>query len=137
MDIVPKKTVLIIEDDLDIRDLFFEIFSSSHFNVLLAENGKVGLDILVSALEKKELPDVILVDMLMPVLNGIEFISIIRKQYPKTLATLPYIITSAKDHDELRAMNLEKNFIAVKKPMDVDELLEKTTAHAENFKCKF
>lgn len=128
-----KKTVLIIEDDQDIRELFFEIFSSSDYDVTLAENGKIGLEKLQHSLNTKTLPELVLVDMLMPVLNGMEMIEILKLEYPETLARLPFIITSAKEHEELKNMKITENFIIVKKPMDVDELLEKADIHSKKY----
>ena len=131
-----KDTVLIIEDDSDINELFCEIFETANYNILQAPNGQVALDILIQADKENTYPDIILIDMLMPILNGMEFITIINEKYPHTLAKLPYIITSAKDYSEMSSLKLPDNFIAMKKPMDIDALLVKAKEHSEKFKLK-
>lgn len=131
-----KDTVLIIEDDSDINELFCEIFETANYNILQAPNGQVALDILIQADKENTYPDIILIDMLMPILNGMEFIAIIKEKYPETLAKLPYIITSAKDYSEMSHLKLPDNFIAMKKPMDIDALLIKAKEHSEKYKLK-
>ena len=61
--------ILIIEDEKPLREAFAFLLRSEGFEVVLAENGKVGLERLAEAP-----PDLILLDMLMPVMNGIEFL---------------------------------------------------------------
>ncbi len=131
-----KETVLIIEDDSDINELFCEIFESANYNILQAPNGQVALDILTAADLKNTYPDIILIDMLMPILNGMEFIAIINAKYPETLAKLPYIITSAKDYSEMSDLKLPDNFTMMKKPMDIDDLLKKAKEHSNKYKLK-
>ena len=59
------KTILIIEDNSDIRENTAEILELSSFNVLRASNGKAGIDIAVG-----QRPDLILCDIMMPELDG-------------------------------------------------------------------
>lgn len=62
-------TLLIIEDDKDLRELFRDQFEVRGLTVFLAENGKVGLEIL-----KSEEIDLVLTDIQMPIMNGFEFL---------------------------------------------------------------
>lgn len=64
-----NKRILIIEDEKPLREAFAFLLKSEGFNIDLAENGKVGL----AKLESFK-PDLILLDMLMPIMNGEEFL---------------------------------------------------------------
>ena len=64
-----KHRILIVEDEKPLREAFAFLLQSEGYEVALAENGKVGLD-------KLEVfkPHLVLLDMLMPIMNGIEFL---------------------------------------------------------------
>lgn len=85
-------TVLIAEDDQDIVELLTLYFESNGFQVLAAEDGLAALEML----EKKSI-SILLVDLMMPKMNGYELIKEIRKD-----KNLPIIIISAKN------MNMDK-----------------------------
>lgn len=65
-----KKTVLIVEDDNDLRDAYVMILQSAGIDTRAAENGKVALDLIASDGN----PGVIFLDLRMPVMDGIEFL---------------------------------------------------------------
>lgn len=69
-----KKKILIIDDDESLRTVMEDKFSSEGFSVRMAKNGQEGLEIAI-----KERPDLILVDILMPVLDGISMIKQLRE----------------------------------------------------------
>ena len=60
-----SKTVLLIEDNLEMRENTAEIIELANYEVLTAENGKVGVD-----LAKKHIPDLIICDIMMPEMDG-------------------------------------------------------------------
>lgn len=64
-----KKRILIVEDEKPLREAFAYLLQSEGFIVELAENGKIGLQKLGNFK-----PDLILLDMLMPVMNGKDFL---------------------------------------------------------------
>ena len=68
-----KSTILMIEDDNSFRQIYLDIFQAEGYNVLLAENGEIGLDL---AKEKK--PDLIMLDLVLPGLQGLEVLKLIR-----------------------------------------------------------
>lgn len=91
-----KKTILIIEDNEDIRESTCEILLLAGFEVLKAENGKTGID-----LAQKKLPDLILCDIMMPELDGYGVLYLLNKN-PET-AAIPFIFLTAKaDRVDLR-----------------------------------
>ena len=72
------KTILVIDDDLAIRVLLQAVLKRMQFNVALAEDGEVGLEML----RGNSKYDLILLDLMMPKLNGYEFIDKIREEFP-------------------------------------------------------
>ena len=71
----PTKRILIIEDEQPLREAFALLLKSEGYEVAVAENGRVGLE-KVSTFT----PDVVLLDLLMPVMNGVEFLKAINKK---------------------------------------------------------
>lgn len=65
-----QASILIVEDDVDLNDAYQMILNSAGYEVLSAENGKKALELI----KKKGDPDVILLDLRMPVMDGIEFL---------------------------------------------------------------
>ena len=94
-------TVLIIEDDLEVRDTLADILEINDFNPIVASNGKKGLDVI-----KRHKPAVIITDLAMPVMSGFELLEVLRVD--PNLRMIPVIVISAKvDRDaNRRAMEL-------------------------------
>ena len=65
-------TVLIVDDDMDVRESLADVVSELGYRVLLARNGREALEILANA-PAEELPCLILLDLNMPIMNGHEF----------------------------------------------------------------
>lgn len=82
-----KKKILVIEDDAFLRTFWDARLDPLYYEVIQASNGVEGL-----ALAKSELPDLILLDILMPEMNGFEFLKIAKSE--KTLKKIPIIILS-------------------------------------------
>jgi CheY-like chemotaxis protein len=82
--------VLVIEDDLSIQDIIRKSLDSGNIDTLIANNGKEALDIL-----SKQWPDLILLDLMMPVMDGFEFLSHFRKL--EGSEKIPVIVVTAKD----------------------------------------
>ena len=64
-----SKAVLVVEDDRDIRTVFGDAIEAEGFRVLLAANGREGLDLL----QKAQNVGLVLLDLMMPVMNGRDF----------------------------------------------------------------
>ena len=84
-----SKKVLIIEDNDDIRDNIVEILELAGYTVLAANNGKTGVDMAV-----KNLPDIILCDIMMPELDGYGVLYMLNKNMQT--AAIPFIFLTAK-----------------------------------------
>lgn len=83
------RKVLIIEDSDDIREGIVEILDMAGFETYAAKNGKIGVDLAI-----KNLPDIILCDIMMPELDGYGVLYLLQKN-PQT-ATIPFIFMTAK-----------------------------------------
>ena len=84
-----KPCILIIEDNIDIRESAAEILELSNYYVIQASDGKAGV-----ALAQQEHPDIILCDIMMPVLDGYGVLHMLNKN-PET-AAIPFIFLTAK-----------------------------------------
>ncbi|WP_423148152.1 response regulator [Rubrolithibacter danxiaensis] len=112
-----KKTILIIEDNDDIRESTAEILSLADFEVLTAANGKAGVD-----MAQKNPPDLILCDIMMPELDGYGVLYLLSKN-PET-ASVPFIFLTAKAErvDMRKGMEMGADDYLTK-PFDDMELL--------------
>jgi len=106
--------ILVIEDDEGIREGFSMMLGFEGYTVLTANNGKEGLEILQGG----QRPCLIVLDLMMPVMNGLEFLEVIKND--SKLATIPVVLVTAF-HDRT---NLVKWPIQIlKKPVDYDLLM--------------
>lgn len=112
------KKILVIEDNLEVRENLAEILELSGYEVTTAENGKVGVQIA-----RNKTPDLILCDVMMPELDGFGVLRIL-DQHPKT-ADIPFVFLTAKaEKDDFRkGMNLGADDY-ITKPFDDVELLD-------------
>ena len=87
-----KKTILIVEDHKDIR-LYLKVLFGNEYNLLMATNGQEGVDTAM-----KEMPDLIICDVMMPVKDGFECCREV-KEDPET-CSIPFIMLTAKVEDD-------------------------------------
>src|SRR5437762_2793351 len=83
------RTVMIVEDDLDIRDALTQILEFEGYHVVSAENGQQAL----TQLQHGEHPGLILLDLMMPVMDGWQFR--LEQQKDAKLSDIPVVIISA------------------------------------------
>ncbi len=111
------KKILVVDDVPDVREILSDFLSMKGFRVFEAENGKVGLEIF-----EKEHPDLAIVDIEMPVMNGIQFTEKVHEQNPD----FPVIIITAFIQKYKKADFKKLNIAAlVSKPLDLNKLYEK------------
>jgi CRP/FNR family transcriptional regulator, cyclic AMP receptor protein len=128
------KKILLIEDNPDVRQNTAEILHLASFQVLQAENGKVGVE-----LAKEHLPDLIICDIMMPELDGFGVLYMLGKD-SKT-ASIPFIFLTAKTEksDIRKGMTMGADDYLTK-PFDEMELLdtiESRLKRADLFRTKF
>jgi CheY-like chemotaxis protein len=120
---VSPRSVLVIEDDRDLREVIAEILDQGLFRVMQAADGAEALEVLRSS---TKLPDLILLDLMMPVMSGMQFRAIQRTD-PR-LASIPVVVMSAVTEGELKASALQPvAFIA--KPTDREHMLAVVARH--------
>lgn len=122
------KKILVIEDNLEVRENTCEILELSGYEVFNAENGKAGIQ---AALENQ--PDLIICDVMMPVLDGYGTLKVLHKN-PKT-THIPFIFLTAKAEkvDFRKGMNMGADDYITKPFTDV-ELLEAIEIRLEKHK---
>src|SRR5262245_27261653 len=107
--------VLIVEDDADLRDMMAQLLALEGYQTVAVGNGREALEYLRSAGP----PDLILLDLMMPVMDGWEFRR--RQTADPALASVPVVILSALDPN--RASDVPAAAF-LKKPLDFDRLLQ-------------
>src|SRR6478609_8127136 len=112
------KTILIIEDNQEVRENTAEILELANYKVITAENGKTGVEAA-----KKEKPDLIVCDVMMPELDGFGVLHVLSKN--TETASIPFIFLTAKSEKEdlRKGMNLGADDY-ITKPFDDVELLD-------------
>jgi CheY-like chemotaxis protein len=112
------KTVLLIEDNNDIRENTCELLELEGYNVIVADNGVSGL-----TLAKAHHPDIILCDIMMPEANGYQVLNGLKND-PLIAATPFVFISSSVERKEVEAaLGLGANGY-IRKPFDAEELFE-------------
>ncbi len=112
--------ILVIEDEDYCRDLLDQILTMNGYIVKVAQNGLEGLDML-----HRVRPDLILLDMKMPVMNGWEFSRRLRLEKNNTV---PFVIVSAAEDIQTRAEETGANGW-LEKPFELESLLTIVESH--------
>ncbi|SHJ35394.1 response regulator [Pseudozobellia thermophila] len=125
------KTILLIEDDRALRENTEELLELSGYSVLTASNGQIGVEIA-----KKNLPDIIICDIMMPVLDGYGVLASLSAD--ERTKQIPFIFLSAKtEHKEIRKGMDQGADDYLTKPFDEEDLIsaiESRLAKAEILK---
>jgi len=114
-----SKNILLIEDEVDIRTILKDALELEGYRVYTASNGKEGMEIL----PQMPAPGLILLDLMMPVMNGWEFADAFETY--GAYADIPIVTLSAFSDPEKR---IRANG-AIKKPVDLDLLFALVRKH--------
>jgi DNA-binding response OmpR family regulator len=115
--------VLIVEDDADLREMMAQLLTLEGFKAATVANGREALEYLHANDHK---PDVILLDLMMPVMDGWEFRR--KMQADPDVADVPVIVLSALD--QARVSDVPADAF-LKKPLDFDRLLKLVRSYCE------
>ena len=111
------KTILLIEDNIDMSENTAEILELADYQVITAENGKIGIEL--AALCQ---PDLIISDVTMPEIDGFEVLETLKQSI--TGRNTPFIFLTARTEKENMATGMELGANAyITKPYDGNELL--------------
>ena len=111
-----KLDVFIVEDDFDIRDVLTEVLQDEGYSVGGAANGREAIDALAGG----AFPRLILLDLMMPVMSGWQFVAEQRKA--PSLASIPVVVVSADGNLQQKAESLGASGW-LRKPIEIDTLL--------------
>lgn len=111
-----KKKLLIVDDQYGIRILLTEVFQNEGFQTFQAANGKEALEIVA-----KEKPDLVLLDMKIPGMDGLEILRRIRAQDAEMKVIVMTAYGELNMIEEAMALGAVKYF---SKPFDIDEVVD-------------
>jgi len=115
------KKIAIIEDEIHYQELLYDVLSRENYEVLKASNGKIGLELV-----EKEHPDLILLDIRMPIMDGITMLSHLRKNTYGKQANVILLSNLEPDDDLMEKINeLKPTTHIVKSAIDLFAFLKK------------
>ncbi len=115
-----------MEDDADLREMMAQLLALEGFRAETVSNGREALEYL----QRGDFPEVILLDLMMPVMDGWEFLR--RQQQSPEFAAVPVVVLSAVD--SARSSDLE-DAAFLKKPLDFDRLLAMVRRYCGDADC--
>jgi response regulator RpfG family c-di-GMP phosphodiesterase len=112
-----SRKILVVDDSSTIRSVVTKALKNAGFHVLSAENGYQAMEIM-----KDQQPDLILSDIEMPVMSGIDLCRLVHKN--AKLTTIPYVVMSTKSDRAIMRQMLQWGAIAyLTKPFNVEQLV--------------
>jgi CheY-like chemotaxis protein len=123
-----RPLVLVVDDDASVRGIVSELVEELGYDVVCAENGQEALERLTAARR----PSLVLLDLIMPVMNGWEVLDAIRGRVD--LETLPIVVFTASGRlpSDLAATDPEMTRPVLHKPIDPDLLLAMVSSFCES-----
>jgi CheY-like chemotaxis protein len=114
IDMAPS-TILLAEDDLEIRDVVQDLLEEIGCDVIPARTGKQALDFLSN--DPRSPPDMVILDLMMPLVTGWQVLEVIQRD--PALAGVPVVVLTAATQDRPSGVAA-----LLQKPFQVDDLLE-------------
>ena len=117
------KKILIVDDDRDLSDLTRSVLARGGYEVFISHDSSMGID-----MAKKQKPDLILMDIMLPGMNGAEVVKLFKAD--PILKDIPVIfltgLLSDADRDNTDGIQVDgKHYTAIAKPYEIKDLLEK------------
>jgi two-component system, probable response regulator PhcQ len=111
MKVLPPRTILVVDDDIDVRKALTRLLGSAGYTVLTAESGEEGLHIL-----GKHAVQLVISDQNMPGMSGIDFLKLVRDRHPYVIR----MMLTADDNPEtvVRSINEGEVYRFIRKPWD-------------------
>ena len=124
-----KVRILIVDDEPNIVRTLKDRLEMNEYDVITGSNGKEGLDLAI-----KEQPDIILLDVIMPLMDGLEMLEALRRRPECSGMAVIMLTARSQTQDIARAKSCGIEDYIVK-PFDLSELLEKIENVAEHRKA--
>jgi CheY-like chemotaxis protein len=109
------KVVLVVENDEELRECMRHVLEDEGFPTLVADQGRTALAMLRS---ETQLPEVIVLDLMMPIMSGWDFLASLERD-PR-LRSIPVVVVAGMPQH----IDRERVWRSLRKPIDLDELLE-------------
>lgn len=122
-----KKTILIVEDEISLRDILCKKFIREGFIILEANNGKEGLEVAL-----REHPDLILLDIMMPVMDGVTMLKKLSEdEWGKDVKVI--MLTNLSDAEQVaEAMAHGSHDYLVKCDWKIEDMVKKVKEQLSN-----
>jgi DNA-binding response OmpR family regulator len=122
-----SKKILIVEDESPLRNAVTDILSFEGFQVFQAKNGQEGLDTAL-----KEKPDLILLDLMMPVMDGLSMLEKLREDKPYGAQASVILLTNINDPDKVaQATSAGSYDFLVKSDWNIEDVVRKIKARLD------
>jgi CheY-like chemotaxis protein len=118
--LIMPRLILIVDDNADVRFMFKTVLEDQGFEVVCAEDGQIALNII-----RSHQPDLVISDIQMPNLDGIEMIKILRSQ--SETKNTPVLVTSAQHSGILADAMKAGGTAAATKPVQIESLIKLIT----------
>lgn len=123
-----QPSILVVDDELLIRDLLYDFFNEQGWNISIAENGEKALEILNS----KNI-DLVLTDLKMPVMDGLDLTSQVKESYPE----IPVVIMTGYPSVDSAVSALRKKVTDyIIKPFNIKQLYKTIEENIKDKKDK-
>ncbi|MFK7773527.1 MAG: ATP-binding protein [Saprospiraceae bacterium] len=130
-----QATLMVVEDNYELRN-YLETILSPHFNILVAENGQVALDQILKISRNNDvtirLPDLILSDVMMPMMDGFQLLQELRSNTEMDHIPMVMLTARADMEDRLNALRIGVDDYLLK-PFDEEELLIRINNLLKNY----
>lgn len=118
------KTVMIVDDDAGIRETLVDYLEDEGYAVVEAAHGQDAI-VKLRGLPEVQVPCVILLDLMMPVMNGAQFFE--EQQNDPLLSKIPVVVISADGNIREKAQAFGGEYL--RKPMKIDQVLDAVERH--------
>ncbi len=119
---MPKKTILVVDDEKDLLDLIEYNLKKEGYEVLKADNGLDGI-----SLTKQKVPDLIILDVMMPHMNGIEVCEVLRKNENLHKTPIVFLTARSDERTEIESLNIGGDDFLTK-PISTTKLISRINA---------
>ena len=123
-----SRPICVIDDDEDVRGVLCFALEFEGITPLSFASGPEA-EAVLSTLSDEELPGMIVVDYMMPEMDGVEFITHMIEDYPETLGKIPMALSTARFEDE--TSTLPDRAFRLEKPLDLKKFIELAKKYSE------